>query len=205
MVYFLAYVLWKTLEQWQRRAVLGQSPRTIPRRTPPRSECRCRPADRGRPRTALALRGAARHYAGRAPRSPRPRTSRTPQNPVSRTRKRARVVPTFCVNKTSVLDRKLTVRPIFRPRLGELGRGLVEPVQRKEGAAEIVTGARVLRFELDGFLKVFSTRLAEHWLCWCKLVAWRGQVCQWLRSSLYSLGARSEGGERCQRDPATSP
>ncbi len=26
---FLAYVLWKTLEQWQRRAGLGQSPRTI--------------------------------------------------------------------------------------------------------------------------------------------------------------------------------
>ncbi len=28
-VCFLAYVLWKTLEQWQRRAGLGQSPRTI--------------------------------------------------------------------------------------------------------------------------------------------------------------------------------
>jgi transposase len=29
LVCFLAYVLWKTLEQWQRRAALGQSPRTI--------------------------------------------------------------------------------------------------------------------------------------------------------------------------------
>jgi hypothetical protein len=28
-VCFLAYVLWKTLEQWQRRAGLGNSPRTI--------------------------------------------------------------------------------------------------------------------------------------------------------------------------------
>ena len=28
-VCFLAYVLWKTLEQWQRRAGLGHSPRTI--------------------------------------------------------------------------------------------------------------------------------------------------------------------------------
>ena len=26
---FLGYVLWKTLEQWQKRADLGQSPRTI--------------------------------------------------------------------------------------------------------------------------------------------------------------------------------
>ena len=26
---FLAYVLWKTLEQWQQRAGLGNSPRTI--------------------------------------------------------------------------------------------------------------------------------------------------------------------------------
>jgi transposase len=29
LVCFLAYVLWKTLEQWQRRAALGNSPRTI--------------------------------------------------------------------------------------------------------------------------------------------------------------------------------
>jgi transposase len=29
LVCFLAYVLWKTLQQWQRRASLGQSPRTI--------------------------------------------------------------------------------------------------------------------------------------------------------------------------------
>jgi hypothetical protein len=29
LVYFLAYVLWKTLEQWQLRAGLGNSPRTI--------------------------------------------------------------------------------------------------------------------------------------------------------------------------------
>lgn len=29
LVCFLGYVLWKTLEQWQRRAGLGQSPRTI--------------------------------------------------------------------------------------------------------------------------------------------------------------------------------
>jgi len=29
LVCFLAYVLWKSLEQWQRRAGLGQSPRTI--------------------------------------------------------------------------------------------------------------------------------------------------------------------------------
>jgi transposase len=29
LVCFLAYVLWKTLEQWQKRAGLGQSPRTI--------------------------------------------------------------------------------------------------------------------------------------------------------------------------------
>ncbi len=29
LVCFLAYVLWKTLEQWQRRADLGQSPRTV--------------------------------------------------------------------------------------------------------------------------------------------------------------------------------
>ena len=29
MVCFLAYVLWKTLEQWQSRAGLGNSPRTI--------------------------------------------------------------------------------------------------------------------------------------------------------------------------------
>jgi len=29
LVCFLAYVLWKTLEQWQRRAGLGQSPRTL--------------------------------------------------------------------------------------------------------------------------------------------------------------------------------
>ena len=29
LVCFLAYVLWKTLEQWQRRAGLGSSPRTI--------------------------------------------------------------------------------------------------------------------------------------------------------------------------------
>ena len=29
LVCFLAYVLWKTLEQWQHRAGLGRSPRTI--------------------------------------------------------------------------------------------------------------------------------------------------------------------------------
>jgi hypothetical protein len=29
IVCFLAYVLWKTLEQWQSRAGLGNSPRTI--------------------------------------------------------------------------------------------------------------------------------------------------------------------------------
>jgi len=29
LVCFLAYVLWKTLEQWQQRAGLGNSPRTI--------------------------------------------------------------------------------------------------------------------------------------------------------------------------------
>ena len=29
LVCFLAYVLWKTLEQWQRRAGLGNTPRTI--------------------------------------------------------------------------------------------------------------------------------------------------------------------------------
>ena len=29
LVCFLGYVLWKTLEQWQRRAELGNSPRTI--------------------------------------------------------------------------------------------------------------------------------------------------------------------------------
>ncbi len=29
LVCFLAYVLWKTLEQWQRKAGLGHSPRTI--------------------------------------------------------------------------------------------------------------------------------------------------------------------------------
>ena len=29
LVCFLAYVLWKTLEQWQKRAGLGNSPRTI--------------------------------------------------------------------------------------------------------------------------------------------------------------------------------
>jgi hypothetical protein len=29
LVCFLAYVLWKTLDQWQRRAGLGQSPRTV--------------------------------------------------------------------------------------------------------------------------------------------------------------------------------
>jgi hypothetical protein len=29
LVCFLAYVLWKRLEQWQRRAGLGNSPRTI--------------------------------------------------------------------------------------------------------------------------------------------------------------------------------
>ena len=29
LVCFLAYVLWKTLEQWQKRAGLGYSPRTI--------------------------------------------------------------------------------------------------------------------------------------------------------------------------------
>lgn len=29
LVCFLAYVLWKTLEQWQQRAGLGHSPRTI--------------------------------------------------------------------------------------------------------------------------------------------------------------------------------
>jgi transposase len=29
LVYFLGYVLWKTLEQWQKRASLGNSPRTI--------------------------------------------------------------------------------------------------------------------------------------------------------------------------------
>jgi transposase len=33
LVCFLAYVLWKTLEQWQRRAGLGNSPRTISPRT----------------------------------------------------------------------------------------------------------------------------------------------------------------------------
>jgi hypothetical protein len=29
LVCFLAYVLWKTLEQWQKRAGLGNSPRTL--------------------------------------------------------------------------------------------------------------------------------------------------------------------------------
>jgi hypothetical protein len=29
LVCFLAYVLWKTLEQWQQRAGLGHSPRTV--------------------------------------------------------------------------------------------------------------------------------------------------------------------------------
>ena len=48
LVCFLAYVLWKTLEQWQRRGGLGQRPRTIlderRRIQSPMSSCRPRRA-----------------------------------------------------------------------------------------------------------------------------------------------------------------
>ena len=58
LVCFLAYVLWKTLEQWQSRAGLGASPRTPLPGTRRHHQPRCHPADGGasRPRTAIALR-----------------------------------------------------------------------------------------------------------------------------------------------------
>ena len=69
LVCFLAYVLWKTLEQWQRRAELGNSPRTIlqeigriqsadvvlPLADPPRRELRIRCVVRPDPAQAMLL------------------------------------------------------------------------------------------------------------------------------------------------------
>ena len=61
---FLAYVLWKTLEQWQRRAGLGQSPWTILGKLKRiQSTDVVLPADRGRPR---ALRCVVRPDAAQA-------------------------------------------------------------------------------------------------------------------------------------------
>ena len=46
LVCFLAYVLWKTLEQLAQRAGLGPSPRTLARRACPAPQRRHRAADR---------------------------------------------------------------------------------------------------------------------------------------------------------------
>ena len=74
LVCFLAYVLWKTLEQWQSRAGLGNSPRTILDELGRiQSTDVVLPTDR-RPRAAPALRRASRPGPGRPPRSPRPAT-----------------------------------------------------------------------------------------------------------------------------------
>ena len=70
LVCFLAYVLWKTLEQWQSRAGLGHSPRTILGGTSPDPEHRCHPSDRRRPRTPPALRRPSRPRPGSPPRPP---------------------------------------------------------------------------------------------------------------------------------------
>ena len=95
LVCFLAHVLWKTLEQWQSRAGLGNSPRTLLQELR-HHQHRRHPADGGlsRPRTAIALR--------RAPRSRPSGLAGAPRSPLARTTSHApsgahNVVPTLGV------------------------------------------------------------------------------------------------------------
>ncbi len=60
LVCFLAYVLWKTLEQWQSRAGLGNSPRTLLQELAAITQHRRHPADGGPPGRELRLRCVAR-------------------------------------------------------------------------------------------------------------------------------------------------
>jgi len=64
--------LWKTMEQWQRRAGLGHSPRTILEELHRIQSNRCRPSDHRRPRVAPTMRGPAGQGPGRPARPPRP-------------------------------------------------------------------------------------------------------------------------------------
>ena len=78
LVCFLAYVLWKTLEQWQRRAGLGHSPRTILEEIGPEHRRRAAPRRRARSRAPDPLRRAPGKGAGPAPRSAGPSAARAP-------------------------------------------------------------------------------------------------------------------------------
>src|SRR5439155_1065527 len=95
LVCFLAYVLWKTLEQWQRRAGLGQSPRTILDELRRIQRHRSGAADRGRSRAAPDAASSART-------PPRPRSStasasplRAPAGAATRRSNGRNVVPPF--------------------------------------------------------------------------------------------------------------
>jgi hypothetical protein len=59
-VCFLAYVLWKTLEQWQSRAGLGNSPRTILDEPRPHPERRVVLPLANDPSRKLRIRGVVR-------------------------------------------------------------------------------------------------------------------------------------------------
>ena len=87
-------MLWKTLEQWQRRAGLGQSPRTILDELERiQSTDVVLPTEDGR---ELRIRCVVRPDAAQAPSSTASvSSSRAPSNPVASPRTRVRVVPTF--------------------------------------------------------------------------------------------------------------
>ncbi len=73
LVCFLAFVLWKSLEMWQQRAGLGNSPRTILEETGTHPITRRRVADRNARPNSLAMRHPARCRPSRTPRPPRHR------------------------------------------------------------------------------------------------------------------------------------
>ena len=79
LVCFLAYVLWKTLEQWQSRAGLGNSPRTILQELAAihSTDVVLPTATVAATRTATALCRAPRSRPGRLARPPRATSART--------------------------------------------------------------------------------------------------------------------------------
>ena len=112
LVCFLAYVLWKTLEQWQSRAGLGNAPRTILEELGSHPERQRRPAHRddAATRAAPALRGASRPCPGGAPRPPR---TTHPPAPAHAYRRTPNVVPN--------LDRKSLKTLTRTPETAEVG------------------------------------------------------------------------------------
>lgn len=93
LVCFLAYVLWKTLAQWQKRAGLGNSPRTLLDQIGSIQSADIILPIAATPEREFAppLRRASRSLASHPPRSPRPPPSRSPPPPGAQ---RTNVVPT---------------------------------------------------------------------------------------------------------------